>query len=585
MTGPVPQRTMEHALSNQIDDVKKRVKDSHAKLKNTVNELPNFIRDYMAFHKASCNKPVAENKYMIFTEKHNLEGGGIGDRLRGLVFTFFWAIATNRTFLIYWDNPFNLTEVFQPATDLDWNCNAEEAFNRSTFFYMNGFKKNSKYTKKWSSDENWPAFTAVQTNYYAMYVPKKYPQPMKELFQREKASLHSLSLFEIAFNALLKPSKALTHRLMEIRSAIGLKDPQQPYITMHFRMGKAGNVSWNDPARNSPEDIPKILKCGRKLQRDYSEKFGIAQEQLPLVFLTDSQATKQFVAAQNPDIRTVDSEIIHIDRYVNNREAAPKQGYIDAWAEFLLIRESRCIVKSVSGFSIVASMMGRYTEDDQIVPAISRGISRLGIQSEYFNPLMVSCPLSPQFQGLPLGVTLLSRPHCHDQSIRTIPVHRAIPRELNAPSANSTYPFKFVVCVKGIDYIEDRTFRLVEWIEGQKLMGANHIDTYVFELLPNNSRILDHYVREGFLTKKLYTWPSSLPRTHEERKIQQFKRVTQTIHLEKIPYHDCLLRNHEKYDFILPIDLDEIIVPKQHDSWQAYFSDKLRELGPEKFWK
>ncbi|CAG0905384.1 unnamed protein product [Cyprideis torosa] len=335
-------RHLEHVTSNQANDDKKLAKDSQAKLKNTVNELPNFIRDYIAFHKSSCNKPVYENKYMIFTEKHDFAGGGIGDRLRGLVFTFFWAIATNRTFLIYWDNPFNLTEVFQPATDLDWNCNIEEAFNRSTFFYLPNAKEIAKYSEKFNSGENWPAFTAVQTNYHAMYVPKKYPKPMKELFQREKVSLHSLSLFEIAFNALLKPSKALTQRLMEMRSAIGLKD-QQPYITMHLRMGKAGNVTWKDPPRSRPEDIPKLLKCGRKLRRDYSKKFDIPQEELPLVFLTDSQESKQRVAAENSDIRTFDSEIIHIDKHVKNIEAAPKQGYIDAWAEFLLIRESRCI--------------------------------------------------------------------------------------------------------------------------------------------------------------------------------------------------------------------------------------------------
>jgi hypothetical protein len=44
------------------------------------------------------------------------------------------------------------------------------------------------------------------------------------------------------------------------------------------------------------------------------------------------------------------------------------------------------------------------------------------------------------------------------------------------------------VCVKGMDFGADNLWRLVEWMEAQRLFGADHVDIYVLEV--RSSKVL-----------------------------------------------------------------------------------------------
>jgi hypothetical protein len=113
---------------------------------------------------------------------------------------------------------------------------------------------------------------------------------------------------------------------------------------------------------------------------------------------------------------------------------------------------------------------------------------------------------------------------------------------------------KFLVSVKGIDFEDDITLQLIEWFEILKLLGADKVETFVVKAHIDVMRVLQFYQDEGFVSMKFLSYPSDLPNKRKESWHQWSQN-------DLIPYHDSFYDNLHLYDFMIPMDIDEFIMP------------------------
>lgn len=127
---------------------------------------------------------------------------------------------------------------------------------------------------------------------------------------------------------------------------------------------------------------------------------------------------------------------------------------------------------------------------------------------------------------------------------------------------------RFAVCVKGLDFLyEDLSVRLVEWLELLRLLGASKVFLYDLEVHPNITKVLNYYKNDGLVEVTPITLPGDQPNLPGFRHLYLKKKLTHKRQNELVPYNDCLYRNLYSYDYIALLDIDEIIMPLKHRTW------------------
>lgn len=186
---------------------------------------------------------------------------------------------------------------------------------------------------------------------------------------------------------------------------------------------------------------------------------------------------------------------------------------------------------------------------------------------DIFQPYFINCPLMIRERAKadslrPKSVSIYEEP-CSTKLTNHLPI-------------DDNYVFQFdhgmkdgfAVCVKALDFpTTDLSFRLIEWVELLKLVGANRISFYHYDVHPYMNAVLKYYQKEGFI----HLQPMSLPGT--ELNVQSIRReifkkkIAVRRQQEVIPYNDCFYRNMYHYRYIVLLDIDEIILPLQDFTW------------------
>ena len=102
-----------------------------------------------------------------------------------------------------------------------------------------------------------------------------------------------------------------------------------------------------------------------------------------------------------------------------------------------------------------------------------------------------------------------------------------------------------------------RGYELVEWIELNRILGAEKFNIYVESCAPNVQDILRYYNEIGIV--EVIQWPLPV----ERKDIHYFGQV--------VALQDCLYRNKEASEYIVNVDLDEFIIPHTKDvfTWKG----------------
>ena len=119
------------------------------------------------------------------------------------------------------------------------------------------------------------------------------------------------------------------------------------------------------------------------------------------------------------------------------------------------------------------------------------------------------------------------------------------------------------ICVKPITG-HFSVSRIVEWVELIRLAGVNKIILYNSDIFGTARYVLDYYEKIDVAT--VVTWPFLLAvlQSVDNQKISPEERygIYQQTYL--LAMHDCLYRFRGKYENLLFIDLDEVLLPTKH---------------------
>ena len=183
-----------------------------------------------------------------------------------------------------------------------------------------------------------------------------------------------------------------------------------------------------------------------------------------------------------------------------------------------------------------------------------------GVNRNGWSPYMIGCK-NPYLTQVPLSVSLVEN-EC-DEAINNLPIIYNLP--------NVMHKKKFGVVVKDMIISNDESKTIIEWIEIILLLGADKIFCYVLEVHENVFNTLKYYETQGKVKIELISRPKGLPYKNES--------PTQKRHNEMITYNDCLYKNMYEYEYLIPLDTDEIIVPKREEdmTWTDLISriDKI----------
>lgn len=256
--------------------------------------------------------------------------GGLGDRMFGILQTFSMAVCTNRIFLIDWHDleeylvpnkiPWYLPPNALPGPD----ATVDAMDDRSNSLLSNPFLLNVTQN------------IAIQTNLWMNNVPSSCSIPndgkvfLKTAFE---------SLFDVSTNV-----QAMAARLMESAHLI------EPYIGIHIRSGNRERHTFH-PANTWQQ----FVDCGNRLKTTcHGGSLNFSNAYLA----TDDNAIKETLLRNNSHVLTTVSDInlFHFDE----RES------VEAWAEWLLLKNARCLVQSHSKYSALAAALSEY--DDCTVP-------------------------------------------------------------------------------------------------------------------------------------------------------------------------------------------------------------------------
>lgn len=143
-------------------------------------------------------------------------------------------------------------------------------------------------------------------------------------------------------------------------------------------------------------------------------------------------------------------------------------------------------------------------------------------------------------------------------------------------SSTPTVPYsrRFTVCLTPLNNDYNRAYELVEWIELNRLLGAEKFTVYNYSSAANVKTVLEHY--SAFGTIDIVQWQIPLA-------VETFKANTEPeIHYfgQLAALQDCLYRNMQESEYLVNIDLDEFIIPKSMDV--STWSELLEQLPANK---
>ena len=119
----------------------------------------------------------------------------------------------------------------------------------------------------------------------------------------------------------------------------------------------------------------------------------------------------------------------------------------------------------------------------------------------------------------------------------------------------STYSRRFTVCLMPLNNNYSNSFQLVEWIELNRLLGAERFTVYNYSSAENVKTVLEYYqdfalveVLQWQIPLTVETWPNT-----NDPDIHYFGQLA--------ALHDCLYRNKRDSEYVVNEDLDEFIIP------------------------
>ncbi|XP_055361849.1 glycosyltransferase family 92 protein F13G3.3-like isoform X2 [Betta splendens] len=170
-------------------------------------------------------------------------------------------------------------------------------------------------------------------------------------------------------------------------------------------------------------------------------------------------------------------------------------------------------------------------------------------------------------------VTLLTQPdHVKDLKQKWLPIRNKV-----ALKKENEFEFDFTVCVSTLFGGYNNVLQFAQTLEMYRLLGVDRVVIYNTSCGPELNRLLHSYSQEGFV--EMVPWPI-------DKHLKPSWRWNPTEHGGDLHYfgqlttlNECIYRSMERSRYVLLNDIDEIIMPYQHDSLTSLM-DTLQPQHP-----
>ncbi|XP_065342175.1 uncharacterized protein LOC135940948 [Cloeon dipterum] len=195
------------------------------------------------------------------------------------------------------------------------------------------------------------------------------------------------------------------------------------------------------------------------------------------------------------------------------------------------------------------------------------------------HPFLLSCVV-PKLNNsvVPESVSLVGAP-CQNATNNLRVVYNGAP--------NGTKK-GFAVCVTALglslrSYLPVLPIRLVEWIELIKILGAEKIVFHEMKTHPNLSSVLEHYSNAGEVEVSGLSLPGYL--TNVPDFILSYLNTKPHIRtfIEDLAYNDCYYKYVHQFEFLVVLDIFEVIIPKLAPDWRALLSEPVKKSPASSF--
>ncbi|XP_045193717.2 uncharacterized protein LOC123549587 [Mercenaria mercenaria] len=180
----------------------------------------------------------------------------------------------------------------------------------------------------------------------------------------------------------------------------------------------------------------------------------------------------------------------------------------------------------------------------------------------WYSAVFFECPL-PSYCEIPSHVSLVAS-RC-GKPANLLRVHSTARPE--------SYQRRFTVCLTPLNLHYGRAYELVEWIELNRILGAEKFIIYNHSTAGNVLSVLDYYSKINIVEVVQWQLPMKVL-TYNGTKLPEIHYFGQIIALQ-----DCLYRNRVESEFIVNIDLDEFIIP--HSENVSTWNEMLKQLNEE----
>lgn len=356
------------------------------------DRYPDWLMSYIQFHKGSLEAQAdlfetnssASPRYRLRANNEDVRFlswrcgredtwcGGLGDRIRGIVFSFYIALCNERVFLIddHAADP-KLVNFITPRPDTDpisiqWKVDATEHMRKHQT------KLIAEYTGENYKLENLISLPSgnivLKTNKQPWWTEEGGINRTIPMFEKLRLATDAYvrdRAFGLAFwtlfqwsdrvikmaDELLEKAKLTTTRASDNR-LFGLS-----YVGVHMRIGKGGDIRWKDPIRHAGEtNLRKFYNCTQLLRQEIQTRCK-HDSQLPVYLASDDPKSRRDIAQWDTTGSMRFSSYLqpfHVDKRNHENETTILQKHTETWAELKILTEAVCLVTSRSGFSRLA---------------------------------------------------------------------------------------------------------------------------------------------------------------------------------------------------------------------------------------
>lgn len=190
--------------------------------------------------------------------------------------------------------------------------------------------------------------------------------------------------------------------------------------------------------------------------------------------------------------------------------------------------------------------------------------------TKYQHPYLLACAIPDLLMNqVPVAVSLAEN-NC-DNATNALKVLNKRPKD--------GVKKKFGVCVKQLDFLHsDMSVLLIEWLELLFSMGVEKVHMYNLAVHENIIKVLKYYESRGKVELRPITLPGHQPNIPSFYHPYFLKSPWSKHLLEDILFSDCFYRNMYNYEYVVVLDVDELIMPVGNSSLKTW-SDILDKVN------